>query len=543
MSSSASASLPAELLTAVLNNLELYPGSAGVASAKVALLAESALCGMLPARAKVVLTILVAGAVVSGTLGYAHRSFSGLPAEVAATAPRALVVRRIPESDTAQERRQLLDQAWKILDRLPPTAEKVYLLVHVAKVKTETSKDGAPLFAHALQTIDELRAGPERQLQDRLRYCAATNQAECGEIGRALDTCRLIQDPTLRCEALVQIINIQAQRDDWDGAFETFREIQAFGKLDATKPAPGAENKWRREADNHVAQSLSAIARWQARKGRPIEARRTVEAIDNLRRRALALAELANAEADVEDQTEAKATTQAAIKLAMPLLNSSKEPQENAELRLRVASALAAVGQVDEAREMAWGLPQSWQAKFLSNLAVAQIAAGRLADASRIADELPATEPLARARLLQRLARAQARNQDLIGALGTADRVQDPVLQLYARMAIGWIVGQNGDHAEAAQILADCFQRVPSLPTNHPVFADARDNAWYNLAQIQAEFGNEKEMLNWVASQERPLLKVRVWLGVNEGLAARTATRAGLKIPAFSRNGAFPGSP
>jgi RNA polymerase sigma factor (sigma-70 family) len=518
--SSTSASVSPELVAAVLSNVTLYAGSVGMTSAKSALLAKGLLHSTWLVRYKAVLPVLLAAAVLGTTVGWtAHTSFTRQPCEQGIATS---IAQNPNDRDVVRESHNLLDRAWQIVDRLPPSAEKVYLLTHIARSKGRTTNDVAPLFEHALQVVGQLGGTPEAWQQDRLRYCLATNEAECGQIDTARDTCALIRNHATRAEALVQVIHEQAQRNDWSGAFETIRAVQACSAgPDTQLQCPGGER--RRAADGYVDEARAAIAQWQARKGRCLEARKTVDGIADARSRAFALAKLARVEAAVGMETESYATASAAVQSAIPIFNPNNEPQGDSELRLRLAGALLAVGHFDEACQMACGLTGSAQVGFLSEVALAQMARGDTAEAQRTADQLAGVEPIARAQLWRRLAVIQARNQDWSGALRTAERVQDPVLELYARMAIGWIQGESGDRTGAARILADCWHRMRDLPHDHPVYKDARNNAWYNLAQIQAGFGNESEMLNRAADLGRPLLEVRVWLGVAEGLAMRTA--------------------
>ncbi len=152
----------------------------------------------------------------------------------------------------------------------------------------------------------------------------------------------------------------------------------------------------------------------------------------------------------------------------------------------------------------------------------------------------PAIDPMLP--VLQILAPAQARADDLEGALETVAKMGTSPWSLYhrnsaigeivvARLAVGDLTGAR----KAIDVIADSN----SIPTYIPAEQDSDGNYTFpdplsdgksplleQVARQQAEQGDPAVVLDWVQKQSKPNAKLRMLRGLADGISARSTARA-----------------
>ena len=259
----------------------------------------------------------------------------------------------------------------------------------------------------------------------------ATEQAEKGDIGRALTTAQHIRNAYMRGVALRDIAHRQAETGDIEGALTTVRSID-----DAARRA----------------ETLGVIANTQAKAGDTEGALTTVRSIDDAARRAEVLGAIAETQAEAGD-----------IDGALENARSIEDVSQRGWALKCIAAKQADQGKVEGALTSAQSIPTVYpRGLALSIIAVAQASAGAIDGALETSRSIEDADD--RAYALSAIAVAQANAGDVDAAQATARSIEDAYQGACALSAIAAAQANAGD-VNAAQATARSIE-------------DAHERAW-----------------------------------------------------------------
>ncbi len=538
---SAGSSVPGRL---VLSTLRVVGSGAAdqvatAGAARVATLTEGVVKTMLLTKGRMLCGVLLAAAVLGTGLGLL--TFPGRAGEEKGVGPAGPPSRAVERAPAAG--RRPLDLALEAARDLKDPEKRVHILLLVARAQAKAGQ----------------RTAAVRTLQRAFRIAEALPNDDN-------------HDFYVRLGVLGQVAQALADAGEVDAAQKSI-EAMRLPKVPKVEGVYGIDPEF---LENSRAVAHVEIAAAQARAGKPQDAVKTLDQLDEKRRESFgapAWAEIAAAYSRAGDDKRAAATIQALGNevfrvrgwLALAKLQARAGKADAA--RASLSEALRAIPR--EIREDPVG--QANRAAGLQLIALAQAELGDRAAALQTAESIPDLPPVGDAKVVQfpykamtltmlraragdypaarkaadtidsnyqgghprahalgLLARAQAEGKDVKGARETADAIEEGFEKAAAYTEIARAQARVGDQAAIAQTFARALEladAVPEAPEKSDRYRGRfRAELLRMLAAAQAEAGQEKAARTWIARQASPYLRACALLGLAEGTAARDAT-------------------
>lgn len=519
-SSSASALSPAVTAKLGATLTALSAGSAGgAASARVVMLADAIQRGLWLCRLKGIVSLVLAGAFVSGAAGLlGHRYVLTESSTAAAPATPVSIQPVQPPTRQTMAAPSLLRQALASGEELPASMDKLHVLLRGAQLHARAGDqaDARMAFREALE-LAELMAvrGEQRHLEVRV----AAAQAEVGYIGDALVTAGGITDCYYRGATLAQIAGCQAHGGDWPGAERTIAAIRALN--DVPFPHSPTPTKPQSEVIEHCLFSARASVTREYLAVKDVAAAlQTVRSIPRGADRLVLLAEIAITQAKEGKQADAEQVLEeAGATFRQAYGNPHADKSEKNWNQAFMAAARYRLGGHAAAACTASSLQGEARDVFLTAVAMQRIKDGEFTKAKEITNDI--LNAYSRTSLLKTWLVARARNGDLAGAIQDSEAL-DPCDRGAALADLAQVQASAGDKAGAVQTVRRAQEYVVLGRRVSPTI----DLLWSGYREVALAFvaiGQEEAARAWAESEQAPVLRSWILLNIAEGLFDRNA--------------------
>jgi RNA polymerase sigma factor (sigma-70 family) len=497
--------------------------AAGLVSSKVVVLLEGAVNEMLLTRMKTALALaLVLCALASGLAVLAQPERQAAPATVGSPGAK-------PAPARPRRSAEVVDMALRAAEKVEDPFRKARALSLVAKAQHRLG-DGAACRKTIRKAL-AVAAAMSLEDPDDSRYkfhaleMIAWAQADTGDFAGARKTADQIRKSDVlgardlhrfpRAWALLGIAQAQARAGKLDDALRTARDIEdgESGKglaFLAVVKALAKAKRWDRalataalidEKDMYRSEAFSTVARLQARAGDRATARRTLE-------KALAAAEKLPAEGIFANN--------------------------RAFALLKVAEVQLDLGEEKAAARTLASIPERLKADMDHFLLSRKVEVRDFKGALEAAEKLPpARTPWdvwsSRDAALAGVAVAQARAGDFKGAEETLDKVRQQGGKISASAGVAVALARAGQKEKAARLVRAAVPDAEAVGADKGWADDVRLRV-QQLAAAQAEAGEEKAVLAWIAKLPSAFTRTFALLGVAEGAAAREGKGARLRL-------------